>query len=272
MTDAHTAQPSSEHDQEPSSRRLTLAFDVVFIDGENISRLDIASLAGRFNGAEKLLYQSECAARKKGYPGFEHVIVPHVGKESVDKVIGMDIVDHWHRGSKRVCIVSNDRDYGATAIHLKYRYPGMHITLLCDPAKVSRQYIEELRRQHIRVEPISEDPDMDRFACQVLETIYHLGRSGKLDLTELGIELRARGVEYKKLKKELIKHNVAKNTPCDPSDNHVELSEAAEEAIRRLHARVSSLGDDRNASGIAPENGEAPEVESNRPKLSPRHP
>lgn len=235
---------------------LSLTPDVVFIDGENISRLDIASLSGRFEEAARLLYQSECAARKKGYPGFEHVIVPHIGKESVDKVIGMDIVEHWHRGARRICIVSNDRDYGATAIHLKYRYPGMHITLLCDPSKVSQQYMDELRRHHVKVEPISEDPDLDLFACQVLETIYHLGRSGKLDLTELGIELRARGIEYKKLKKELIRHNVAKNVPCDPSDNHIELSDAAEAAIRKLHERVQSLDETENQkpSSMRPKN------------------
>ena len=64
---------------------------------------------------------------------------------------------------------------------------------------------------------------------------------------------------------------VAKDMPCDPSDNHVELSEAAEEAIRRLHARVSCLEDDRPTPEIAPESSETPEDEDPRRKLSPRH-
>lgn len=182
--------------------------DVVFVDGENLSRLEVATLCSRFGETSKYIYQTEAAAKKSGYPGFHHVVVPHIGKESVDKVIAMDAVVAWHRGAKKICIVSNDRDFGATALHLKRRFPRLGIMLLCDPRLVSAQYIDELTRFKIDVQPISESPKVDEFAAQVLEVIYELARGDTLSLAELGAQLKARGIEYKHLKKSLLHHRV----------------------------------------------------------------
>lgn len=218
-------------------KTLTLSPDAVFVDGENLSRLDIATLSGRFNASRKHLYQTERAARKSGYPGFEHIIVPYIGKESVDKAIAMDAVLALREGARRICIVSNDKDYGATALHLKYRFPNLHITLMCDPAKVSKQYIKELRSNRVHVEPISESRSIDAFAAQVLEVVYELGRQDKLSLAELGAALRARGIEYKKLKRTLIDHNVVKHEPVVENEGVVALSEDAARMLEQRRAR-----------------------------------
>lgn len=223
-------------------KKLTLAPDAVFVDGENLSRLDIASLSGRFNASEKKLYQTERAARKSGYPGFEHVIVPYIGKESVDKAIAMDIVMAWHQGAKRICIASNDYDYGATALHLKFRFPKMHITMVCDPARVSRQYIQSLRKQGILVESLSESCEIDAFAARILEVVYELGRRDTLSLAELGAELRARGIEYKKLSKTLAAHNVVDPRTIDAEKGLVKLSEDASREIQQRRNRDRSAG------------------------------
>lgn len=217
-------------------KTLTLTPDAVFVDGENLSRLDIATLTSRFKASIKHIYQTDRAARKSGYPGFEHIVVPYIGKESVDKVIAMDAILALREGAKRICIVSNDKDYGATALHLKYRYPQVHITLMCDPAKVSKQYIKELRANRVNVEPISESRDIDVFAAQVLEVVYELGRQDKLSLAELGAQLRARGIEYKKLKKALIEHNVVK-PDSSGADDGIKLSDDATRLIEQRRKR-----------------------------------
>lgn len=208
----------------------TFSPELVFVDGENFSRLDIAGLSGRFDGAHCLLYQTTAAAKKRGYPGFEHVVVPHIGKESVDKCIAMDAVAAWYEGVRRVAIASNDRDYGATALHLKAKFPALQLMLVCDPARVSRSYMERLTACAIKVAPVAENEDVDLFAAQVIEVIYGLERQKTLNLAVLGNALRRRGVDYGRLANELERRNLARRT----GRYHVEITDATREAVDRL--------------------------------------
>lgn len=204
--------------------------DVMFVDGENVSRLDIACLAFETKGVPKrYIYQTEAAAKKNGYPGFEHVVTPRLGKETVDKSIAMDAVTAWHQGAKSIILVSNDRDYGATALHLKMRYPEIKITLVCDESRVSSRYMEELKSRQINVVSIVDNEPLDDFACQVIEVIHELDKRDQLSLARLGQVLRERGIEYKKLKQDLIKHRVA--APRVSGDGEVTLSAAAKRTI-----------------------------------------
>lgn len=185
----------------------------VYIDGENISKIDVACLYGRFPvDAVKFIYQSKNVAKKRGYPGFEHVIVPNIGKESVDKVIGMDIVAGYFSGFRHFAIVSNDHDFGATALHLIDRYPDAHMHIICDPARVSGKFVAEMKNGGISVSSISESDALDEFACRVVEVIHDLYHAGRLTLPRLGVELRNRGVSYENLKKDLIHHKII--DPC----------------------------------------------------------
>ena len=183
---------------------------IVFVDGENISSLDIAYVNGLFTSQPKFIYQTDRACRKRGYPGYVHVIPPRIGKETVDKIIAMDVVDAYHtKACRAVVLVSNDRDFGATAIHLKSRYPDLDITILCDPAKISASYAQHVARADIHMRFLEgEDQALDEFACQVIEVIRELYLQDRLDLPALGAMLRERGVEYKKLKRDLIQHGV----------------------------------------------------------------
>lgn len=183
--------------------------DIMFVDGENMSRKDIACLAFETQDIPKrLIYQSDAAAKKAGYPGFEHVVVPRIGKESVDKNIAMDAVSAWYNGARSIVLVSNDKDYGATALHLKARFPDISITVVYDETRVSARYIDELKRRNVATASLTEDVDLDDFACQVLDVIHELGYKNELNLARLGIELRTKGIEYGRLKNELVKHGL----------------------------------------------------------------
>lgn len=207
--------------------------DIMFVDGENMSKLDIACIAYETQKIPKrLIYQTEAAARKSGYPGFEHVIIPRLGKESVDKSIAMDAVTAWHEGARSIVLVSNDRDYGATALHLKMRHPEIQITLVCDESRVSMRYMNELKNRGVQVVSLVDSKPLDDFACSVIEVIHELDCKEELSLSRLGQVLRERGIEYRHLKEDLIKHRVA--SPRGTSEKgRVLLSEAAKKHLKR---------------------------------------
>lgn len=201
----------------------------IFVDGENISRKEIASLNCRFpSSARKMIYQSDRAARKQGYPGYEHRVIPWIGKESVDKVIAMDAVAAYFHGVRRIYLVSNDHDYGATALHLKNQFKDLDIGLICDPCRVHTNYIRQMKKAGIRVEATSADVNLDEFACKVLEVIHELWHRGTLNLSRLGDELRRRGIEYKNLRKELVNHRVIDS---ESEGNDFQLTEVAQRKL-----------------------------------------
>lgn len=195
---------------------MNIDAEALFVDGENVSRLDIACVTDASSHIpRRYIYQTDAAAKRSGYPGFEHVIIQRIGKESVDKAIAMDIVHAWHTGVRKIAVMSNDYDYGATALHLKARHPEMQVTLICDESKVSAQYLRALRRHRVRIEPLTTNVQLDEFACSVIEAIHELARRNQLNLPMLGMELKRRGIEYKNLKRELVQHKVVAPKSAD---------------------------------------------------------
>lgn len=181
--------------------------EALFVDGENVSKYDFATIATLAKVIPKrLVYKCEFAAKEK-YPGFERVKVERIGKESVDRAIGMDIVDKWHAGVRSVAMMSNDKGYGAAALYLKRKHPGLFITIICDECRLSRRYLERLFKAGIRtynsnVElsdfAYSSNVELSDFSSQMISIIHRLDRKGQINLSQLGDELRAQGVAYKK--------------------------------------------------------------------------
>lgn len=196
--------------------------DILYVDGDNLSRLDIRGMNAYIVGAPvKRVYQLEGTAGR-AYKGYEQILVPHVGKESVDKVIGMDIVADYFQGVRRVAIASNDRDYVATALHLKAKFHDLHISLVCDPQRAKTEHIRRLARENITMVPLSGSQSVYQFTCQVVEIIHQLAAENRLTMPILGAEMRARGIEYTHLKRDLVRQNIL--TP-DSDTDHVEVTD-----------------------------------------------
>ena len=203
------------------SEKFDGSMDALFVDGENFGILAIAAMeVVTRHIPHRLVYQGAHIARPHAYPGFELVSVEHIGKEAVDRAITIDATRAADRGARHIALVSNDRDYGATAVHLAQRCPGLRLSIIVDPSRVQVGYLKELKAHGIDVVDITGGEPVDEFSQKVMQAIRHLHHTGQLSLSRLGALLKERGVEYEApLKQTLIRKNIATPDVKSPAES-----------------------------------------------------
>lgn len=118
------------------------------------------------------------------YP-FELVQTPRIGKESVDRVVAMEMVDLAYQGVTDFYLVSNDYDFGDTAAHFKRMYPGVNVTIVADPTRISEEYPGKLEGAGVGIME-SSDPAVSELAIRALSLLREHTRGYRVPLAWVG--------------------------------------------------------------------------------------
>lgn len=174
---------------------------ILFVDGDNIPLSDLITLSQKFSNFEKLFYINR--PLKHSYQehlitmGYKFMEVFHLGKESVDKAIAMDataavITHHAH-----IVLVSNDKDFGDTAAHIKNRHPQTPVSLVLDLTATTAHYVDAVSLTGVTVVSILDTAiHLPNFHNTILQIIKTLVLQNKLSLSEIGTALKNKGIKY----------------------------------------------------------------------------
>jgi len=131
----------------------------VLVDGENVSRLNMLTFNDNYcRNAIRRFYTSVTLrpnSLEQSCLDFDIVQTPRIGKESVDRVVGMEMVNFYYHGIKNFYLVSNDYDFGDTAVHFKKMFPDANICIVADPMRISQKYPRQLSKRNIHFKEFS---------------------------------------------------------------------------------------------------------------------
>jgi hypothetical protein len=161
----------------------------VLVDGENVSRMDLMLLTDEIcKHAVRRFYTTVTVRPAKleslRYP-FELVQTPRIGKESVDRVVAMEMVDLAYQGVTDFYLVSNDYDFGDTAAHFKRMYPGVNVTIVADPTRISEEYPGKLEDAGVGIME-SMDQSVSELAIRALSLLREHTRGYRVPLSWVG--------------------------------------------------------------------------------------
>lgn len=173
----------------------------VLVDGENVSRVDLMllddsicrnALRRYYTAVSERPVKLDCA----WYP-FELVQIPRIGKESVDRVVAMEMVDLAHGGIDLFYLVSNDYDFGDTAAHFKRMFPKVDVVIVADPARISADYPQKLAEQNIGFVEFSDEMIQD-LAMKAMSLLSAHVRGNSISLHTVARVFREHGFPFQK--------------------------------------------------------------------------
>lgn len=173
----------------------------VLVDGENVSRLDLMLLHDEICERGVRRYYTTVTVRPAKlealrYP-FELIQTPRIGKESVDRVVAMEMVDLAYQGVTDFYLVSNDYDFGDTAAHFKRMYPGVNVTIVADPTRISEEYPGKLKDAGVGLMESMDQP-VAELAIQALSLLREHTRGHRVPLAWVGRVFREYGFPFHK--------------------------------------------------------------------------
>ena len=178
-----------------------LPTSAVLVDGENVSRMDLVLLHDDICEHAVRRYYTTVTVRPAKlealrYP-FELVQTPRIGKESVDRVVAMEMVDLAYQGVTDFYLVSNDYDFGDTAAHFKRMYPGVNVTIVADPTRISEEYPGKLEDAGVGIME-SSDQSVSELALRALGLLREHTRGHKVHLSWVGKVFSEHGFPFHK--------------------------------------------------------------------------
>lgn len=165
----------------------------VFVDGENMSLTEVMLLQAQGlwdNAMIKRHYVGDNQFPASLPANFEDIRVTHVGKESVDKAIAMDVVRYYFElGIRNFWFVSNDMDYADTATHIQRTFPDVNVTIAANPLRTGYRYGSYLAKHGLHYHPI-KSAHQEALLTKVNEVINELEQAGHLvDMHNLSVSL-----------------------------------------------------------------------------------
>lgn len=165
----------------------------VLVDGENMSLTEVMLLQAQGlwdNARIKRHYIGDNQFPASLPANFEDVRVTHVGKESVDKAIAMDVVRYYFElGIRQYWFVSNDMDYADTATHIIRTFPDVDVTIAANPLRTSHKYGAYLAKHGLHYHPI-KSAHQEHLMMTVNNVINELEQAGiDVDMQTLAIVL-----------------------------------------------------------------------------------
>jgi len=173
----------------------------VLVDGENVSRLNMLTFNDDYcQNAIRKFYTSvtlRANALDQSCLDFDVVQTPRIGKESVDRVVGMEMVNFYYQGIKNFYLVSNDYDFGDTAVHFKTMFPDAQICIVADPMRVSQKYPRQLSKRNIQFKEFSSS-NIEDLAFRALDLLRRHTCGEFVPLYTVGRVLKEHGFPMKK--------------------------------------------------------------------------
>lgn len=165
----------------------------VFVDGENMSLTEVMLLQAQGLWDKAMIkrhYVGDNQFPASLPANFDDIRVTHVGKESVDKAIAMDVVRYYFElGIRKYWFVSNDMDYADTATHIIRTFPDVEVTIAANPLRTSHRYGAYLARHGLNYHPI-KSAHQEHLLSKVNEVINDLESDGfEVDMEILAIAL-----------------------------------------------------------------------------------
>lgn len=173
----------------------------VLVDGENVSRLDLMLLNDDICEHAVRRYYTTFTMRPAKlectwYP-FELVQTPRIGKESVDRIVAMEMVDLVYQGVTNFFLVSNDYDFGDTAAHFKRMYPDLNVTIVADPSRISDEYPGKLDEAGVGFMEFSDQMVAD-LAMRAVSLLREHTRGYRVSLHEVARVFREYGFPFQR--------------------------------------------------------------------------
>lgn len=165
----------------------------VFVDGENMSLTEVMLLQAQGLWDKAMIkrhYVGDNQFPASLPANFEDIRVTHVGKESVDKAIAMDVVRYYFElGIRNFWFVSNDMDYADTATHIQRTFPDVNVTIAANPLRTGYRYGSYLAKHGLHYHPI-KSAHQEALLTKVNEVINELEQAGHLvDMHNLSVSL-----------------------------------------------------------------------------------
>jgi hypothetical protein len=126
---------------------------------------------------------------------FELVQTPRIGKESVDRVVAMELVELVYQGVTNFFLVSNDYDFGDTAAHFKRMFPDLNVTIVADPSRISDEYPGKLDEAGVGFMEFS-DQMVTELALRAISLLREHTRGYKVSMHEVARVFREHGFPF----------------------------------------------------------------------------
>ena len=176
------------------------------VDGENMSLTEVMLLQAQGlwdNASIKRHYIGDNQFPASLPADIDDIRVTHVGKESVDKAIAMDVVRfYFERGIREFWFVSNDMDYADTATHILRTFDDVKITIAANPLRTSHKYGAYLQKHKLTYHPI-KSIHQEKLLAKVNHVLNELEKTGgDVDMRMLSLALVERfafGAEVRKV-------------------------------------------------------------------------